>query len=118
MNTDERGWETKKLSALICVYQRPEMVFPHPARAKLGKKSLDSPSHFGYYWFMLSGVKVPETLMEAIQYFADPLTCIQFFAELRWDDGAAVCPRCQSKRVSFLTTRLMWKCLDCKKQFS
>ncbi|HXB72543.1 MAG TPA: IS1595 family transposase [Candidatus Acidoferrales bacterium] len=41
-----------------------------------------------------------------------------FFAGLRWEDGEAACPRCQSKRVSFLTTRLMWKCLDCKKQFS
>jgi transposase-like protein len=67
---------------------------------------------------MSNGVKVPATLMEAIQYFADPLTCIQFFAGLRWDDGAAVCPRCESKRVSFLSTRLMWKCLECKKQFS
>jgi transposase-like protein len=67
---------------------------------------------------MSTGVKVPANLMEAIQYFADPLTCIQFFAGLRWDDGAAACPRCQSKRVSFLSTRLMWKCLDCKKQFS
>jgi transposase-like protein len=67
---------------------------------------------------MSDGVKVPETLMEAIQYFSDPLTCIQFFAGLRWENGQAECPRCQSRRVSFLTTRLMWKCLDCKKQFS
>lgn len=27
-------------------------------------------------------------------------------------------PRCHSKRSSFLSTRLMWKCLDCKKQYS
>jgi len=27
MNADERGWETKNLSALICVYLRPEMGF-------------------------------------------------------------------------------------------
>ncbi|MFY9727834.1 MAG: IS1595 family transposase [Bryobacteraceae bacterium] len=67
---------------------------------------------------MSDGVKVPETLMEAIQYFADPLTCVQFFAGLRWENGQAECPRCQSKRVSFLSTRLMWKCLDCQKQFS
>src|ERR1017187_7817497 len=67
---------------------------------------------------MSNGVKVPDTLMEAIQYFSNPLTCIQFFAGLRWENGEAQCPRCQSKRVSFLTTRLMWKCLDCKKQFS
>ena len=63
-------------------------------------------------------MKVPETLMEAIQYFSDPLICVQFFAGLRWENGQAECPRCQSKRLSFLTTRLMWKCLDCKKQFS
>ena len=37
---------------------------------------------------------------------------------LRWEDGQAVCPRCHSKRASFLSTRLMWKCLACKKQFS
>jgi transposase-like protein len=67
---------------------------------------------------MPNGVKVPETLMEAIQYFADPLTCVQFFAGLRWENAEAVCPRCTSKRVSFLSTRIMWKCLDCKKQFS
>jgi len=67
---------------------------------------------------MEADVKVPETLMEAIQYFSDPLTCVRFFAALRWEKGEAVCPRCQSKRVSFLSTRLMWKCLDCKKQFS
>jgi len=60
---------------------------------------------------------VPATLMEAIKHFADPLTCVNFVAGLRWEDGPA-CPRCASKRLSFLQTRLMWKCLDCKKQFS
>jgi transposase-like protein len=67
---------------------------------------------------MASDVKVPQNLMEAIQYFSDPLICIRFFAGLRWENGEAVCPRCESKRTSFLSTRLMWKCLDCKKQFS
>lgn len=67
---------------------------------------------------MPNGVHVPETLIEAIRYFSDPITCIQFFAGLRWENGEAVCPNCQSKRASFLTTRLLWKCLDCKKQFS
>jgi len=62
-------------------------------------------------------IKVPETLMDVIRYFSDPSTCVQFMAQLRWFDGP-VCPRCQSKRLSFLQTRLMWKCLDCKKQFS
>jgi transposase-like protein len=67
---------------------------------------------------MSDTVKAPASLMEAIQYFADPLTSVQFFAALRWEDGQAACPRCKSKRASFLSTRLMWKCLDCKKQFS
>src|ERR1035437_10169228 len=83
-----------------------------------GKNLLDSPSDFGYYLLMPNGVKVSANLMEAIQYFSNPLTCVQFFAGLRWENSEAVCPRCQSKRVSFLTTRIMWKCLDCKKQFS
>jgi transposase-like protein len=29
-----------------------------------------------------------------------------------------MCPRCESKRLSFLKTRLMWTCLECRKQFS
>src|SRR5438034_5705764 len=60
---------------------------------------------------------VPATLMEAIKHYSDPSICVAFIARLRWDDGP-VCPRCESKRLSFLQTRLMWKCLDCKKQFS
>ena len=55
--------------------------------------------------------------MEVVRFFSDPATCVQFMAQLRWFDGP-ICPECQSQRLSFLTTRLMWKCLDCKKQFS
>ncbi len=39
-------------------------------------------------------------------------------ASLRWKDGIAVCPRCESKETSFLKTRKIWKCKGCKKQFS
>lgn len=62
-------------------------------------------------------VAVPDTLMEVIKHFSDPATCVRFMAHLRWNDGP-ICPRCESPRLSFLTTRLMWKCLECKKQFS
>lgn len=55
--------------------------------------------------------------MEAIRYFSDPMVCLKHVAESKWPNGPA-CPQCASKRLSFLTTRLMWKCLDCKKQFS
>ena len=62
--------------------------------------------------------KLPETLQEAIRYFSDDLTCIKFLASLRWEDGKAICPKCESERTSFLATRNVWKCNACKKQFS
>ncbi len=62
-------------------------------------------------------MKAPETLIDTIKHFSDPAVCVDFFAKLRWPDGPE-CPRCQNKRLSFIQTRLMWKCLDCKKQFS
>jgi len=59
----------------------------------------------------------PTNLMEAIRHFSDPMVCVSTVADVKWPCGP-VCPRCESKRLSFLRTRLMWKCLDCKKQFS
>jgi transposase-like protein len=61
---------------------------------------------------------VPDTLMEVNVYFSDPRTCVEFMARMRWGADGPACPRCESKRLSFLETRLMWKCLDCQKQFS
>jgi transposase-like protein len=37
---------------------------------------------------------------------------------MRWGNGPVICPRCQHDRTSFLTTRRIWKCLGCKRQFS
>lgn len=59
----------------------------------------------------------PKTLQEAILYFADKETCTTSMAQLRWADGVT-CPLCESKAVSYLSTRFMWKCKACKKQFS
>jgi transposase-like protein len=56
-------------------------------------------------------------LLEAIRFFSDPQTCVEAVAGVRWPDGP-FCPKCLKKRLSFLKTRLMWKCLDCQKQFS
>jgi transposase-like protein len=56
-------------------------------------------------------------LMEAIRYFSDPMVCLEAVAKVKWPSGP-ICPGCESKRLSFLKTRLIWKCLDCKKQFS
>jgi transposase-like protein len=59
----------------------------------------------------------PKTLQEAILYFADKDTCTTFMAQIRWPEGVT-CPVCESKEVSYLSTRFMWKCKACKKQFS
>ena len=59
----------------------------------------------------------PQTLVEAIRYFSDPETCHNFMVGLRWSEGV-VCPFCESKLNSFISTRKVWKCKTCRKQFS
>jgi transposase-like protein len=56
--------------------------------------------------------------MNAIRYYSDPLVCVKEVASVKWPKGEPVCPRCGNKRHSFLKTRLMWKCLECRKQYS
>src|SRR5437879_1146362 len=56
-------------------------------------------------------------LMEAIWYFSDTMICLEAVSKAKWPKGPE-CPRCACKRLSFLTTRLMWTCLECRKQFS
>lgn len=51
----------------------------------------------------------PKTLMEAIRYFSDPDTCLNFVASFRWPDGVA-CPTCGSLEVKFMPTRRVWAC--------
>src|SRR3954467_13156135 len=60
---------------------------------------------------------LPETLLEAIRYFADRDVANDFVASLRWPDGP-VCPGCGGVEYSYLTTRRLWKCKECKKQTS
>jgi len=61
----------------------------------------------------------PDTLLGAVKYFADVETCIAFVAALRWPNGAE-CPRCGAGPESTyrMSTRALWKCRGCKKQFS
>jgi transposase-like protein len=56
-------------------------------------------------------------LMEAVEYFSDPMVCLDTVAKAKWPNGPE-CPKCQGKKLSFLKTRLMWTCLVCRKQFS
>jgi transposase-like protein len=54
----------------------------------------------------------PETLVEAVRYFADPDVCLSFLAELRWPDGNVTCPTCGSQHVTFLRNQRRWKCYE------
>ena len=66
---------------------------------------------------MSNGKRLPQSLIEAVRYFDDPDVCVDFVAGLRWPDGPE-CPVCGGKEYSYLTTRRLWKCKACKKQYS
>jgi transposase-like protein len=57
-------------------------------------------------------------LMEAIKYFSDPVVCLNAVSKAKWGSGDPMCPRCTSTRVSFIRTRMLWTCLNCRRQFS
>lgn len=59
----------------------------------------------------------PKTLLEAIKYFADLDNCLQFMVRMRWPNGIE-CPRCECKTASFISTRRLWICKQCKKNFT
>jgi transposase-like protein len=60
----------------------------------------------------------PKTLQEAITYFSDPQRTFDYAVKLRWADGNVTCPRCGKAKHSFIKTRRIWFCYECKKQFS
>ncbi|HUI31178.1 MAG TPA: IS1595 family transposase [Candidatus Acidoferrales bacterium] len=59
----------------------------------------------------------PETLQEAIVYFANKTVAHDYLVSVRWGNGI-VCPHCKGKEHSYISTRKIWKCKSCKKQFS
>ncbi len=63
----------------------------------------------------------PESLQEAIIYFADSDNCIRYLSVRRWPDGKVICPTCGSDSVSeFNSTRRTWQCSShhAKREFS
>lgn len=62
--------------------------------------------------------EVPKTLQEAIAYFSVPERCFAYTLKFRWPDGKITCPRCGSKEHSFVSTRRLWFCKGCEKQFT
>jgi transposase-like protein len=61
----------------------------------------------------------PRTLLEAIAFFADPDRAHKYAVLMRWPNGIA-CPRqgCGSADVQTIATRKLWRCRECKRQFS
>jgi transposase-like protein len=62
--------------------------------------------------------RFPCTLQEAIVYFANPDNALEFMSKIRWPNGEPICPRCGCIDTSFISTRRLWKCKGCKKQFT
>jgi transposase-like protein len=59
----------------------------------------------------------PDTLLGAITYFADVDVATMFVASLRWPEGVR-CPHCDSVDTPYVTSRRVWQCKNCRKQFS
>jgi transposase-like protein len=59
---------------------------------------------------LLSYMDEPKTLEQAIQFFSDPEKCRQFMIAVRWEDGPVRCPRCGSKKVSYLAKARLYRC--------
>src|SRR4051812_18059250 len=61
----------------------------------------------------------PQTLVEAIRYFADPNVALRTMVELRWPNGVC-CPTCGRGDPRFIATRRLWECKEKhpRRQFS
>lgn len=59
----------------------------------------------------------PVTLQESIVYFSNLDNALNFMIQIRWPNGIT-CPRCNSDRHTFISTRRTWQCKDCKKMFT
>lgn len=62
-------------------------------------------------------METPKSLMEAITFFDNPENALLYLASKRWPKGVT-CPYCEAKEPMFLSTRKIWKCRSCRKQFS
>jgi transposase-like protein len=68
---------------------------------------------------MNAGLTYPETLIDAVRYFADADITTDFFVAMRWPNGVC-CPHCGSTDVSYLKNQRRWQCREKhpRRQFS
>lgn len=62
----------------------------------------------------------PQTLIEAVRYFANEDVCQALMQSIKWPDGNVTCPKCGNSSVSPIKNRPAFQCnsRSCKKQFS
>ncbi len=59
----------------------------------------------------------PQTLLEAVRYFSDADVTHRFAVQMIYPEGV-VCPHCGGEEPSFYKNRRVYRCKDCKRQFS
>jgi transposase-like protein len=85
----------------------------------MGNYILDSPGVTPYNPGMsTTKERGPQTLMEAVKHYADLNVCHAVMTKIKWPDGIVKCPECTSENVGLIATRRMFKCRECKRQFS
>jgi transposase-like protein len=60
---------------------------------------------------------LPQTLIEAVRYFADLAVCNDYMRRIKWP-GGIVCPHCQSRRCVERADGKRIRCKNCRKDFS
>jgi transposase-like protein len=55
-------------------------------------------------------METPNTLRDAILWFANFEHCRDFMIALRWSDGVVKCPRCGAEKLTYLAKQRVWKC--------
>ncbi len=58
----------------------------------------------------MAAAQLPETLQEAVEYFADETRCHEFMIALRWPDGKVTCPVCNRPDPLWLANQRRFKC--------
>lgn len=63
---------------------------------------------------------LPQTLVAAVRYYADPKICFESMLAVKWPDGKIACPKCGSAEVGVVRSRSLLQCKakGCRKQFS
>ena len=59
---------------------------------------------------------LPDTLLEAARYFADPEITEAYMRKIKWPDGKIVCPNCGGTKIGEVKTRRLLRCKGCRKQ--